>query len=756
MRTVVVVILLLAPLVLGQAQSNPEDGIVEFYTTPSRIPQALVIYSGDQRLGEVTINQLLRFSGAPGNYSFGLTPDARPAERITLTLRSGQHLYLRVNSEGFYLGRADEVVRPVLNSNASVANAGNTAKPDGSASKQNATIFFYRDRQGPDQQVTVYSLFVAGSRPIATLQKGEYFAISASPGMTAFSWVPAPARGQTVMMDIGSGQQIFLKVQPSGITPIAGDTVRTIQDLQTVASTRVFDRGRVIDEAGKLIQAAAESAALEKAANRRPLVDVESPETVDQAAADQQRPTNSSRTQEIKIRGYVTAVTSRKAFDIDAYRVMRDENLTVQFENPGRDVEFNIDDVQVGTELDIKGEFDSETRELWAKNIKVDLQQFRKLKNTAVLAEPPVGLVRAGNGWTGTLVADGQHIRVSPQTKVSFKTGDQPQKVPGSEEIDDGTVAVDSFQYITAGMLMTYEGVRDTASGIILADRVEFARNEFEKGEQDLWTRSMVRFKSADFLTKPGERSELGELTVPDVGKFKLVPNEQVQEYVSKVGKSLIPKYAISIAQTDPSRFRFQFYVVVNNEPNAFTLPNGVFVIYSGLFGILENEAQLAAVIGHEMAHVLQEHQWRDMHDRKILTTASGFSVGEAFGRRTLRDVESLTAAAMRNGYTPEQENQADRVGLEYMVNAGYDPREAPKVWTAIAKATGFKGKNSFYNTFDNHAPRRSYLVNQIKSNYSELNFANLRIEGINFRRMTNLANEAATGKIQTVLQGER
>ena len=753
--------------------------------------------------------------------------------------------------------------------------------------------------------MTVYSLFLAGSRPIAALRRGEYIAVSVSPGMTAFSWVSAPARGQTVMMDVGRGQQIFLRVQPSGITPIANDTARmSFQDLQTVDRTRVFDTARVVDEVVTPIQAVAESpdnparpSEPPKPANKRPLADAEPPQTVRQAAS-QQKPIPNG--QEIKIRGYVTAVTSPSTFEIDLYRVIRNGNVKMQFENPGRDVQFNIDNVkvgteldiqgeynettrellantikvdldqfrstpnpqqlalvsrpvvdepparpqpsdppkpatrkaladtqpqqagrqppnqqepreqaktlsirvqgyvtavtspttfeiedyrvtrdeavtlqfeneaadvqfqienvQVGTELDIKGDFNDKTRELRAKTIKVNLEQFRKLKNTVVLAQPPSGgLVRSENGWAGTFDADGQRIRLSPESKVSFKLTSEPteRKTPGSEKTDSETDTLASLQDIKAGMLMTYTGVRD-ASGMILADSVEFARNDFEKGEQDLWNRSMVRFKSPDSSTTSGERSDLGELTVPDIGKFKLVPNEEVQEYVSKVGKSLIPKYALSIAQTDALRFRFQFYVVVNNEPNAFALPTGVFVIYSGLFAVLENEAQLAAVIGHEMAHVLQEHQWRDIKERKILTTASGVTVGEAFGRRTLRDTESLTAAAMRNGYTPEQENQADRIGLEYMVNAGYDPREAPKLWTAIARATGFKGKNSFYNTYDNHATRRSYLLNQIKGNYSNLDFADLRIEENSFRRMTTLANEAVTGKVQAVLQGER
>ena len=381
MRTIVVVILLLASLALVQAQSNPENGIVEFYTTPSTRPQPLVIYSGDQRLGEVTLNQVVRFSGAPGTYSFGLRPDALPSERITLALKSGQHLYLRVNAEGFFLGNADEAVPPVPAARAASASS----KSDDLASKENATVYFYRDRQGPNQQVTIYSLFVAGSRPIASLQKGEYIAISVKPGMTAFSWTPAPARGQTVMMDVGRGQQIFLKVQPTGITPIPDDAARSsFQDLQTVDITRIFDTARVVDQGAKPVQAVAESTGNParpnvqseppKPPNRRPLADGEPPQTV-RAATNQQKPTEPR--QEIKIRGYVTAVTSPSTFEIDLYRVIRNGNVAMQFENPGRDVQFNIDNVKVGTELDIQGEYDETTRELLAKTIKVDLDQFR-------------------------------------------------------------------------------------------------------------------------------------------------------------------------------------------------------------------------------------------------------------------------------------------------------------------------------------------------------------------------------------------
>jgi hypothetical protein len=756
MRKVVVLILLVAPTLWGQTESEPQTGGVEFYTTQPTggRAEAVVVYADGQKLGEVRVNQPVRFSGSPGTYRFGLKPNAPAREHVSVSLRSGQQLYLRVTSEGFFLGSSAEAVTPQPEPARSRPASGPTlqpasipSNPDGSAPKENATIFFYRDRLNSNERVTVYSLFASGNRPIATLQKGEYIAVSVIPGMSAFSWTPAPAKGQILKLDIIPGQQLFLRVHPSGITPIDHASLVNVQDLRAVDSTRIQDKARVLDQPfptqpTAVAEFADNRSGSDTQLSRRwqPVADQRVPR---QEPASAPEPGEPLKTREVRITGYVTAVTSPTAFEIDDYRITHDDDLTMQFDNRGSDVQFNIANIEVGTELDIKGDLDEETQHVRAKTIKVDLEQFRTLQNTAVLTRPPAGLVKSGNGWTGTFFADGQRIRVSPDTKVSLK-------LSSTETVDNDLLT--SLEEVSAGMLMTYEGVRDVETGMILADRVEFARNEFEKGEQDLWNRSLVRFRAADSLSdKPGE------LTVPGVGKFKLVPNEEVQDYVTRIGKSLVPKYALSIAQTDPSRFRFQFYVVIDDKPNAFALPNGIFVIHSGMFAILENEAQLAALIGHEMAHAMQEHQWRELQARKTLTTGMGVTVAEAFGRMTLRDFDSLTDLAMRNGYAPSQENQADRAGLEYMVNAGYDPREAPRLWTAIARATRFQDKNSFYGTYDNYATRRSYLINQLQDNYSGLNFADLRIEETSFKRMVNLTSEAVSGKakVQPSIQKE-
>ncbi len=109
------------------------------------------------------------------------------------------------------------------------------------------------------------------------------------------------------------------------------------------------------------------------------------------------------------------------------------------------------------------------------------------------------------------------------------------------------------------------------------------------------------------------------------------------------------------------------------------------------MFNVAENEAQLAAVIGYEIAHATQEHQWREMnyHKNSLMTLHIASAFAAAYGKTDLARIGNMVEGAIRNGYSRSLENQADRIGLEYMVRAGYDPREAPRLWKQMAKAYG-------------------------------------------------------------------
>src|SRR5689334_4344330 len=87
----------------------------------------------------------------------------------------------------------------------------------------------------------------------------------------------------------------------------------------------------------------------------------------------------------VKIRGYVTAIKSSTEFEIDDYRITRDSSLVLEFEksdNPEEKTSFNPEEIRVGTEMEIRGDFDEGTRQLTAKTIKVNLDEHQRVKRT--------------------------------------------------------------------------------------------------------------------------------------------------------------------------------------------------------------------------------------------------------------------------------------------------------------------------------------------------------------------------------------
>ncbi|GIL05125.1 MAG: hypothetical protein BroJett031_16450 [Betaproteobacteria bacterium] len=110
---------------------------------------------------------------------------------------------------------------------------------------------------------------------------------------------------------------------------------------------------------------------------------------------------------------------------------------------------------------------------------------------------------------------------------------------------------------------------------------------------------------------------------------------------------------------------------------NASMAPNGMMQVWSGLLLRVENEAQLAAVIGHEIAHYLQRHSIDRLRDAKSKSAFGTFLA--AFG--LVGAIGQLATIASMYAYSREHEREADRIGVVLMNQAGYDAREAAKVW---------------------------------------------------------------------------
>jgi hypothetical protein len=208
-----------------------------------------------------------------------------------------------------------------------------------------------------------------------------------------------------------------------------------------------------------------------------------------------------SNSRQIKIKGYVTNVVSPTQFDIEDYRITRDAVFALEFENDASELRFRPEDIKVGVEVEIKGDLDETTGTLRAKSIKVDLEQFKKAKHTAIITYPPVGVTRDGASWSGRFVADGQRIEVTPATQVLFKLTSRERKLAKvadkTDDEDDDTdfEPLRSLEQVTAGMLMSYEGTRNL-DGTIRAERVTFSRNDLEKGVRQLRLEIATRFSA--------------------------------------------------------------------------------------------------------------------------------------------------------------------------------------------------------------------------------------------------------------------
>lgn len=448
---------------------------------------------------------------------------------------------------------------------------------------------------------------------------------------------------------------------------------------------------------------------------------------------------------ERKLRGYVTAVHSPTSFEIDDVRITRDPASPLEFDKGDDDspVDFQPEDIRVGTELEIAGDFDESTRELKARSIRVILEDAKKISRTALMIWAPE-MSSIGNGlWEGKFFADGQWIVVTESTEVRFKPNKTERKAlekqaksqkaaakagdDGDDEADDNTPGdlLNSLQSIGPDTFITYEGIR-LPDNTVLARKVEFMHNELEKSEFNLW-RSVGVAKH----TPPNfKKRKAGELDIANVGKFKIVPDEDVQKYVNWLGQRLIPPHQKNMRKDTPGKIPFFFFVVEGKAANAFALPNGIVVMYAGMFELLENEAQLASVLGHEIAHAIQEHSWRQQnyHRKKLAAMRVAGAVASVLGGAGgagAAAAAALLEGAIRSGYSRSLENQADRSALEAMLAAGYDLREAPRVWQLMTKAHGDRS-TSFWSSHENNTTRRSYLMAELRMNYPDANYKTL------------------------------
>lgn len=180
-----------------------------------------------------------------------------------------------------------------------------------------------------------------------------------------------------------------------------------------------------------------------------------------------------------------------------------------------------------------------------------------------------------------------------------------------------------------------------------------------------------VSGKSEFVMMSEVREIELGREEHPNILKrYGRYDNPALQAYVERVGQQLA-------ARSHRSHLSYTFTLLDSAEVNAFALPGGYIYITRGLLAYLNNEAELAAVLGHEIGHVTARHGVRQMSTAGA--TQLGFTLGALLvpelRSEAAQDLFNVLGTAFVRGYGREHELEADRLGAEYLARVGYDPR---------------------------------------------------------------------------------
>jgi predicted Zn-dependent protease len=180
---------------------------------------------------------------------------------------------------------------------------------------------------------------------------------------------------------------------------------------------------------------------------------------------------------------------------------------------------------------------------------------------------------------------------------------------------------------------------------------------------------------------------------------FTQVLSEQ-KESAPSIKSELVREVGNRIAQASGrSDYQWEVRLVESQEQNAFCLPGGKIVVYEGILPVCQNEAGLAVVMSHEVAHVLARHGGERMSQQAAVNGAQQLvGVLTQNKEQVTRELWMKAYGVATNygvllPYSRKHEMEADHIGLMLMSQAGYDPSEAPKFWTRFASASSGAAK---------------------------------------------------------------
>ena len=309
---------------------------------------------------------------------------------------------------------------------------------------------------------------------------------------------------------------------------------------------------------------------------------------------------------------------------------------------------------------------------------------FSKLPENAVEKTSVEGVVEFKKD--ACLVVDAQCVTVTDQTKWNGDEVSTISDIPLGDNVkakgyrmNDGTICADKIK--------VEENKKGLLEDIVIGIGDEIEAEWLKKG----------------YVSEPEKDS--GEINVG-----KILSSGKDFDRVNRIFKSIIPSY---LKQRD-----FHIYVVENEDWNAFTLANGSIFVQKGLIDALDDN-ELAFTLGHELAHYSYKHIYSEY---KLQSAAEIAKLGLEKVKDKITDSEKAryvmalltdaTASVLNNQFDQRQENQADRVGLRYAFEAGYDVSEIPGLWKKFMDK--YTDSNAAYNFFMGDHPTFKKRIKEV------------------------------------------
>jgi predicted Zn-dependent protease len=198
--------------------------------------------------------------------------------------------------------------------------------------------------------------------------------------------------------------------------------------------------------------------------------------------------------------------------------------------------------------------------------------------------------------------------------------------------------------------------------------------------------RRQTMLVSEESVEQGAEKAYAGEVQQASAGG-KLNADPALTARIRRITGRLIPVTAAF--RPDAPEWKWEVNTLTTPEMNAYAMPGGKIMVYSGLVEKLQlNDAEIAAVLGHEISHALREHTRERVsraYEQKVALL--GLAVVTGFDPATLDLADSVAAVTFQLPHSREQEAEADVMGLELMARAGYDPHQAVTLWKKMMAA---------------------------------------------------------------------